>query len=70
MLKKLELLRSEKDDLHKQVGENVRLVDRKCANQVWNTDITYICLKSGFVYLTNILESRGIAINMAGKIGL
>lgn len=47
---------SKPDKQHKKYPYLLRNVDINKANQVWSTDITYIRLKHGFVYLTAVID--------------
>jgi putative transposase len=41
---------------HKKYPYLLRDIDVNRVNQVWSTDITYIRLKNGFVYLSAIID--------------
>lgn len=47
---------SQADDLHKKFPYLLRDLKIIRPNQVWGTDITYIRLENGFIYLTVILD--------------
>ena len=42
--------------MHRKYPYLLRGVKVTHVNQVWNTDVTYIRLKHGFVYLTAIID--------------
>ena len=47
---------SKKDDNHKIYPYLLNGVDIKCSNQVWASDITYIRMRKGFIYLVAVMD--------------
>lgn len=41
---------------HKVYPYLLRGVEIRCSNQVWSTDITYVPMKNGFLYLTAVID--------------
>jgi len=47
---------------HKKYGYKLRGLDISHANQVWSTDITYIKIKGGMVYLAAVIDWHSKAV--------
>jgi len=47
---------SKRNEEHKVYPYLLRNVEIECVNQVWITDITYIPMRSGYMYLTAVID--------------